>query len=83
MSDGSPSTIMDILNYLWVGFVGLFLWNGRRLVARVDEVEKNHVKERTFNDTLQALRQDIKDVSKEVRQDINEIHHRIDKLVDK
>jgi len=86
MPDGTTTGLMqlwDFAKYLWIGFIGLFVWNGKRLVSRMDDIEKTSVTSDTFNSTLRSLRQDIKDIGKEVHTDINAIHSRIDKLVDK
>jgi len=86
MPDGTTNGLIqlwDMAKYLWIAFVGLFVWNGKRLVTRVDTIERSSVSNDTFNSTLKSLRQDIKDIGKEVHTDINAIHSRIDKLVDK
>lgn len=75
--------IWEWIKYIWIAFIGLFVWNGKRVISRIDVLEKNTIDKETFNNTLRALRTDIKDIGKDVRTDISAIHGRIDKLVDK
>jgi len=86
MPDGTSSGLihlLDMAKYLWIAFVGLFVWQGKRVVNDVEDLKKASVSQDTFNSTLKSLRQDIKDIGKEVHTDINALHSRIDKLVDK
>jgi len=91
MPDGSTMQVWELLKYLWIGFVGLFVWNGKRIVGRVDKLDLNSVDKDTFNNTLNALRNDIKELGKDMTQktdnsrvelhnEIVGIHKRIDTL---
>jgi len=99
--DGSGSVIAtaahaayDGLKFVWFALMGLIVWNGKRLVKKVDDLEKNTVETDTFNQTLGSLRRDIhelgekqenlhKNLRDDTRSDIKDVHERIDKMMDK
>jgi len=86
MPDATATGLMyvwDWVKQLWVLLLGLLMWNGKRMVNKIDDLEKSKIDKDTFNATLQSLRVDIKGIGKEVKTDISALHSRIDKLVDK
>jgi len=94
MPDQTVSALRDaweIIKLIGVAFVGMLGWNMKRYVAKVDDIEKDYIDKETFNDTLNAIRTDIKESRKEVndgmkesREEVtkamNRIHDRIDRI---
>jgi len=101
MPDGTTSAIMaalhsvfDALKFVWFALIGLIVWNGKRMVKKVDELEKCSVHKDDFNATLKSLRGDIKDLGEkqidlhrtmrsDTREDIKGVHSRIDEIMKK
>ena len=92
MSD--PTAIGFGLKEIVVSILGMFLTvlgiRHEKTLNKVDEHEKNHVSRHELNETVKAIRDDIKDANKynaeshkELRTGVTGIHNRIDKLVDK
>lgn len=90
-SGGFGREAWDIIKWPFIMLVGLLSWNVKRQIARTDQnetdiedVRQEYVQEKTFNETLKSLRgdikvgfQDTKESHKEMRQDIKDIHQRI------
>ena len=86
MPDGTTSILSmtwDAVKWLWFALAGLLVYNGKKIGRDVDEIKKDYVNSRVFNDTLKSLRGDIKDMKDDVRQDVSSVHQRIDKLMEK
>ena len=99
MPDGTTSVIMtalhsafDALKFVWFALIGLIVWNGKRMVKKVDELERCAVNKDEFNDTLRSLRGDIHDLGEkqidlhrtmrsDTREDIKGVHGRIDEMM--
>lgn len=58
-------------------------WFMKRLVNRVDHLEKNTVSMATFNETVGAFRKDLHDHNKNVLDETRSIRERVDKLMDR
>jgi len=101
MPDGTSSAIMvmvhtawDSLKFVWLALMGLIVWNGKRMVKRVDELDKEAIRKDDFNQTLSSLRGDIhrlgekqvdlhKTARSDNRDDFKVVHSRIDELMKK
>jgi len=92
MPDGTTSLIQvigDWLKYIFVALLGMFGWNLKRQVGRIDDLSHDKLDSTVFNDTLKSLRESIdkgfdqtREDNKETRRDINTIHARIDKILE-
>jgi len=92
MPDGTTSLIQvigDWLKYIFVALLGMFGWNLKRQVGRIDDLSHDKLDSTVFNDTLKSLRNSIekgfdqaREDNKEIRRDINTIHARIDKILE-
>ena len=93
MPDGTTSFIQAVgeyIKYLFLALLGMFGWNLKRQVSRIDDLKDNKLDSVIFNETLKSLRTSMdkgfdrmRDDMKEVRRDISVIHSRIDKHLDK
>ena len=93
MPDGTTSiakAAWEIVRYPVILLVGLLGWNLKRQISRMDNMEKDYVGRKEFNETLtslrtdtQAGRDDIKNGFDGMREDIRDITKRIDRMNDK
>jgi len=96
MPDGTTTLLgatWDAERWLWFALAGILFWNGKKIVNDVEAIKKDYIHAKDFNETLKSLRGDIKDASQkheqtskdlrnDVRQDVNSVHQRIDKLME-
>jgi len=96
MTDPTISGIHAVWEWvkeLFYAILILFGWTVRQQVKRVDDIEnreKAYIDDSTFNNTINALRGDIKQVGetyrddlRDFREDMKSIHSRIDELMKK
>jgi len=96
MPDGTSTIIQatwEVIKYPIILIMGLLGFNLKRLVERVDKIDDEYTNEEDFNKTVSSFRTDMKDGfkqvedgykegHKELRQDIRNMHARIDKIKD-
>lgn len=70
--------IWDVIKFLLVGVFALFGFSVKKELKRIDKLENDAVKLEIFNAALKALREDFKDLSRNVRDDMREINRKID-----
>ena len=83
MPDGTTSGLMHLWDWagkLWIFLLGLLVWNGKRMVSRVDEIEANYVHSDAFEKAVERVRGDMKEYHRDTKADINGINERIDRL---
>lgn len=75
--------VMAGAKWIFFALVGLLMWNGKRLVKTVDQIEREKVNLDTFNQTVRTFRQDIKDIGTQSRAAHDKLNSRIDDLLKK
>lgn len=73
-------SIIAVLGGLVLGFMA---WFGKRQMTRLDEIERNYVSTRTYNETMAALRNDFRQHAERVERQVGETHHRIDRMLER
>lgn len=75
MSDQIPPFDMwEAIKALFMGLFALLGWQATRQIKRIDKMEENYVDEHDYNETIKALRAEIKD-------GFEKTHARIDQLL--
>lgn len=82
MAQSPMIELWDAIKYGAGIALGWLAWAFRGQSKKIDDLQREKLDEKVFNNSLKALRQDFKDHSIEVRQDIKEIREKVDRIVE-
>ena len=81
MSDpGQEFNPLQLLHILWAGAVGLIFWNGKRVIARQDELAERKADREELRQTLIDMREERIHMHTENQASIRELRSTIDTL---